>query len=94
MKASIKQNQIDYSGRTMNTNQTPSDSMLRFLYGEMPERESSDFLSFLNGNPSSMQEFIELQETVESIQSIVYAPSEKIISRVHSYASFDIITPQ
>lgn len=78
----------------MNTNQPPSDSMLRFLYGEMPERESIDFLTFLNANPSSMQEFIELQETVESIQSIVYTPSEKLLTRVHSYASFDIITPQ
>jgi hypothetical protein len=78
----------------MDKNQIMADKTLRFLYKEMPDDESVDFLASLEENVSAMQEFLELQETIESIQHILYSPSEKLISKVHAYASFNLISPQ
>lgn len=71
-----------------------SDKMLCFLYKEMTEDESSDFLVSLEENTSAMHEFLEIQETMASIQPLLYSPSEKLLSKVHSYASFNLISPQ
>jgi hypothetical protein len=78
----------------MGKNQLSSDKTLRFLYTEMSKDESVDFLASLEENQSAMQDFLELQETVDSIQTIQYSPSEKLISKVHAYASFNLISPQ
>jgi len=78
----------------MNKNQLTSNNALRFLYKEMPDDESVDFLSSLEENQSALQAFLELQETVDSIQTIHYSPSEKLIRKVHAYASFNLISPQ
>jgi hypothetical protein len=78
----------------MGNNQLSSDKTLRFLYKEMSEDESVDFLASLEENLFAMQAFLELQETVDSIQAIQYSPSEKLISKVHAYASFNLISPQ
>lgn len=68
--------------------------MLCFLYKEMTEDESVDFLASLQENTSTMQAFLEIQETIDSIQPILYSPSEKLLSKVHAYASFNLIGPQ
>jgi len=78
----------------MGNNQLSSDKTLRFLYKEMSEDESVDFFASLEENQSAMQAFLELQETVDSIQTILYSPSEKLIRKVHAYASFNLISPQ
>ncbi len=78
----------------MGKNQLTADKTLRFLYKEMPEDESVDFLASIEENPSAMQAFLEFQETINSIQAIHYSPSEKLISKVHAYASFNLISPQ
>jgi hypothetical protein len=78
----------------MGKNQLSSDKTLRFLYKEMSEDESVDFLASLEENLFAMQAFLELQETVDSIHAIQYSPSEKLISKVHAYASFNLISPQ
>ncbi len=78
----------------MGKNQLSSDKTLRFLYKEMSENESVDFLASLEENLFAMRVFLELQETVDSIQTIQYSPSEKLISKVHAYASFNLISPQ
>jgi hypothetical protein len=78
----------------MGKNQLSSDKTLRFLYKEMSEDESVDFLASLEENLFAMRAFLELQETVDSIQTIQYSPSEKLISKVHAYASFNLISPQ
>jgi hypothetical protein len=54
----------------MNLNQLTADKMLRFLYDEMAEEESIDFLSSLKNNATQMQDFLELQETIESLNTI------------------------
>jgi hypothetical protein len=78
----------------MDQNQEISDKILCFLYKEMTEDESVDFLTSLEENPFSMQEFLEIQDTVESIQPILFSPSEKLVSKVHAYASYNLISPQ
>jgi|LauGreDrversion4_2_1035121.scaffolds.fasta_scaffold157419_2 hypothetical protein len=78
----------------MDKNQVISDKMLCFLYNEMTEDESVDFLASLQENTSTMQAFLEIQETIDSIQPILYSPSEKLLSKVHAYASFNLIGPQ
>jgi hypothetical protein len=78
----------------MDKNQVITDKMLCFLYKEMTEDESVDFLASLQENTSTMQAFLEIQETIDSIQPILYSPSEKLLSKVHAYASFNLIGPQ
>lgn len=78
----------------MDNNQVMSDKMLCFLYKEMTEDESADFLASLEENTSAMNEFLEIQETIASIQPILYSPTEKLLGKVQAYASFNLISPQ
>jgi len=80
--------------RTMNLTEPISDTMIRFLYNEMTEEESSDFLAFLNKNTSAKQEFLALQKSAESLCSIEYTPGESVMYKVKTYASFNMINPQ
>lgn len=68
--------------------------MLRFLYNEMAEDESIDFISSLHNNVAQMQDFLELQETIESLNTINYSLDATILNKVHQYASFNLIGPQ
>jgi hypothetical protein len=79
---------------TMDKNQKMSDKILCFLYKEMTEDESVEFLNSLEENPFAMQEFLEIQETIESIESFSFSPSDKLLSKVHAYASYSLISPQ
>jgi hypothetical protein len=78
----------------MEKQQQFANKTLLFLYKEMPADESVDFLASLEEDSYAMQEFLEIQATIASIQPILYSPSEKLVSRVQAYASFNLLRPQ
>jgi hypothetical protein len=78
----------------MNTHQSTSNNLLRFLYDEMTERERADFVGYLDQNPTAQQQFDELIWAINCLESIQYTPGEDSLNRVLKYASFDQINPQ
>lgn len=79
---------------TMDNNQEMSNKILCFLYKEMTEDESVDFLTMLQENTSAMQEFLDIQDTIASIEPILFSPSEKSANKVFTYGSYNLISPQ
>jgi hypothetical protein len=71
-----------------------NESMFRYLYNEMSAEEKSDFMSILENDPASMEEFNELREGMECLTSISYSPSENSINKIMAYTAIDGFTIQ
>lgn len=69
-----------------------NESMFRYLYKEMSAEERSDFISFLENDPSSMEQFNALKEGVECLSGISYSPNENSVNKIMAYASIDGFT--
>jgi len=75
-------------------NEDVSDSMLRYLYNEMSPEESKGFLNMINGNAAMMDQFAELKEGYDVLNSLSYSPSRHSLDRIKTYASIDGMSMQ
>jgi hypothetical protein len=64
-----------------------SEAMMRYLYNEMSPEESNEFLSQVNGNPETQEEFTQIIEGFETLDKIQYSPSTSVIERIMNYGS-------
>jgi hypothetical protein len=75
-------------------NSLNSDSMLRYLYNEMSAEESHGFLRMINGNAAMMDQYIELKEGFDLLNSLSMSPSHRSVDRIMAYASIDGLSMQ
>ena len=68
--------------------------MLRYLYNEMSADESQGFLKMINGNAAMMDQYIELKEGVDVLNSLSMSPSRRSVDRIMAYASIDGLSMQ
>lgn len=68
--------------------------MLRYLYNEMSTDESQGFLNMINGNAAMMDQFAELKEGYDVLNSISFRPSRRSLDRIRTYASIDGMSMQ
>ncbi len=66
-----------------------NESMFRYLYNEMSAEEKSDFMSILENDPASMEQFNELREGMECLSCISYSPNENSVNKIMEYTSLD-----
>ena len=66
-----------------------SESMLRYLYDEMSSEESAHFLFFIENNPAMMEQYAQIKEGLDVLNSLSFSPSRNSIERIMSYASLD-----
>jgi hypothetical protein len=71
-----------------------NESMFRYLYNEMSAEESSDFISFLENDPASMEQFNALKEGMECLSCISYSPNENSVNKIMAYTAIDGFTVQ
>ncbi|MEY3179176.1 MAG: hypothetical protein RJB42_1417 [Bacteroidota bacterium] len=64
-----------------------SEAMMRYLYKEMSPEESNEFLSEVNGNPETQEQFTHIKEGFETLDEIQYSPSTSVIERIMNYGS-------
>ena len=63
--------------------------MLRYLYNEMSSEESAHFLFFIENNPAMMEQYAQIKEGLDVLNSLSFSPSRNSIERIMSYASLD-----
>jgi len=63
--------------------------MLRYLYDEMSSEESAHFLFFIENNPAMMEQYAQIKEGLDVLNSLSFSPSRNSIERIMSYASLD-----
>lgn len=63
------------------------ESMLRFLYNDMPPAEHADFLTGIENNPAMMDQFNILKQGVEALGQFSFSPGDETIQSILSYAS-------
>lgn len=63
--------------------------MLRYLYNEMSAEESQGFLKMINGNAAMMDQYAELKEGFDVLNSFSLSPSRSSMDRIMAYASID-----
>ena len=63
--------------------------MLRYLYDEMSSEESAHFLFFIENNPAMMEQYAQIKEGLDVLNSLSFSPSRNSIERIMSYASMD-----
>jgi len=68
--------------------------MLRYLYNEMSPEESKGFLNMINGNAAMMDQFAELKEGYDVLNSLSYSPSRHSLDRIKTYASIEGMSMQ
>jgi len=68
--------------------------MLRYLYNEMSAEESQGFLGMINTNAAMMDQYIELKEGFDVLNSLSLSPSRRSVDRIKAYASIDGISMQ
>jgi len=61
--------------------------MLRYLYDEMSSEESAHFLFFIENNPAMMEQYAQIKEGLDVLNSLSFSPSRNSIERIMSYAS-------
>jgi hypothetical protein len=71
-----------------------NESMFRYLYNEMSAEERSDFISFLENDPASVEQFNALKEGMESLSCISYSPNENSVNKIMAYTAIDGFTVQ
>ena len=71
-----------------------NESMFRYLYNEMSAEEKSDFMSILENDPASMEQFNELIEGMECLSCISYSPNENSVNKIMAYTAIDGFTIQ
>jgi hypothetical protein len=64
-----------------------SEAMMRYLYKEMSPEESNEFLSEVNGNPDTQEQFTHIKEGFKTLDEIQYTPSASVIERIMNYGS-------
>lgn len=68
--------------------------MLRYLYNEMSAEENQGFLNMINGNAAMMDQFAELKEGYDVLNSISFSPSRRSLDRIKTYASIEGMSMQ
>lgn len=68
--------------------------MLRYLYNEMSAEESQGFLKMINGNAAMMDQYAEIKEGFDVLNSLSLSPSHRSIDRIMAYASIDGLSMQ
>jgi hypothetical protein len=63
--------------------------MLRYLYNEMSSEESAHFLFFIENNPAMMEQYAQIKEGFDVLNSLSYSPSRNSTERIMSYASLE-----
>lgn len=63
------------------------ESMIRFLYNDMPPAEHAEFMMTIENNQAMMEQFQLLLEGVEALGELSYSPSEETILAISNYAS-------
>lgn len=71
-----------------------SENMLRYLYNEMSAEESQGFLGMINSNAAMMDQFIELKEGFDFLNSFSLSPSRRSVDRIKAYASIEGMSMQ
>ncbi len=71
-----------------------NESMFRYLYNEMSAEGKSVFISFLENDPASMEQFNDLKEGMECLSSISYSPNENSVNKIMAYTAMDRFTVQ
>ena len=64
-----------------------SEAMMRYLYKEMSPEESNEFLSEVNGNPETQEQFTHIKEGFETLDEIQFSPSASVIERIMNCGS-------
>jgi hypothetical protein len=62
------------------------NDLVRYIYQEMTTTESEHFVQLLHVNPQMMQEYLEVLETIEQLDSLLMEPSEKISTEIKNMA--------
>lgn len=62
------------------------NDLIRYIYQEMTAAESEQFVQILHINPELMQEYLEVLETVEQLDSLLMEPSERISTEINNMA--------
>lgn len=62
------------------------NDLIRYIYQEMTAAESDQFVQTLHINPQIMQEYLEVLETVEQLDSLMMEPSERISNEIKNMA--------
>lgn len=62
------------------------NDLIRYIYQEMTAAESDQFVQTLHINPQIMQEYLEVLETVEQLDSLMMEPSERISTEIKNMA--------
>jgi hypothetical protein len=62
------------------------NDLVRYIYQEMTAAESEQFVQLLHINPQMMQEYLEVLETIEQLDSLLMEPSEKISTEIKNMA--------
>jgi len=68
--------------------------MLRYLYNEMSSEESQGFMKLINGNAAMMEQFAEMKEGFDVLNSLAVSPSRRSVDRIMAYASIDGLSMQ
>lgn len=68
--------------------------MLRYLYNEMSAEESQGFLRMINGNAAMMEQYAEMKEGFDVLNSLSLSPSRRSLDRIMAYASIDGMSMQ
>lgn len=64
-----------------------SEVMMRYLYKEMSQEESNEFISEVNSSPELKEQFTHIKEGFETLDEIQYTPSSSVIERIMHYGS-------
>jgi hypothetical protein len=70
------------------------DSMLRYLYNEMSAEESQSFIRMINVNAAMMEQFAEMKEGMDLLNSLLLSPSPRSVDRIMAYAAVNGLSMQ
>ncbi|GEM_PF-1235736 len=70
----------------MTPNFTPDD-ILRYLYAEMDETDSIQFLEWLLSNSEAMEVFEELSASKKQLSSLSYQPKNSSVNKCVGYSN-------
>ncbi len=58
------------------------NDLMKYIYQEMTDLESENFVEALQLNPMLMQEYIGMLSTLEQLDHLIFEPSDRVVNAI------------